>query len=75
MPHTLTLRFYTDPAMFRAIRRLVANLVRTAGGFTQAAYELEVVTGELLNNAHEHAYGGQIGPVGLDSADLRHRPN
>jgi anti-sigma regulatory factor (Ser/Thr protein kinase) len=66
MSHTLTLRFDADLAIFRAIRRFIADLVRINGGSVEAADDLELVTGELLNNAHEHAYARQIGPLCLD---------
>jgi len=66
MSHTLTLRFDADLATFRAVRRFVADLVRVEGGSAEAADALELVTGELMNNAYEHAYAGQGGPLGLD---------
>jgi anti-sigma regulatory factor (Ser/Thr protein kinase) len=66
MSHTLTLRFDTDPAVFRAIRRFVADLVRMEGGSIEDADDMELVTGELLNNAHEHAYSRQTGPLEID---------
>ena len=66
MSHTLTLRFDTDLTIFRAIRRFIADLVRIKGGSPEAAHDLELVTGELLNNAHEHAYARQTGPLSLE---------
>lgn len=66
MSHTLTLLFETDLGAFRAIRRFIADLARVNGGSAEAAADLELVTGELLNNAYEHAYARQIGPLGLD---------
>jgi anti-sigma regulatory factor (Ser/Thr protein kinase) len=41
-------------------------VARMEGASEHAAREIEIALGEALANARLHAYGGQIGPIGLD---------
>lgn len=63
---SFTVRLETEPEALRAIRRLVAAVVRQAGGSDDAAQEVEVALGEALTNARNHAYGGGVGPLEID---------
>jgi anti-sigma regulatory factor (Ser/Thr protein kinase) len=64
----LTLRLRADPSTFRAIRKLIAQIVMLSGGSNRDALELEVATGEVLANAYQHAYRKTLGPVEVDLA-------
>ena len=66
LPHKMALRFDTDIRTMRAIRRFVRDLVLIQGGTEEDASAVAIATGEVLNNAYEHAYAGQSGPLELD---------
>lgn len=63
---TSTIKFQADPALFGAVRRFVAQFVMLAGGSDEDAAEVELATGEVLMNAHCHAYQGKHGPLQLE---------
>jgi anti-sigma regulatory factor (Ser/Thr protein kinase) len=66
MQSTLTLHFGTDTRTLRAVRRFVHDLVIQLGGSERDAFAVETATGEVLNNAYEHAYARQCGPLEID---------
>jgi anti-sigma regulatory factor (Ser/Thr protein kinase) len=63
---TSTICLHSDPALFGAVRRFVAQFVLLAGGSDEDAAEVELATGEVLANAYRHAYRKTHGPVQLD---------
>lgn len=62
----MALRFDTDTRTLRAIRRFVHDLVLIQGASEEDASAVEIATGEVLNNAYEHAYARQPGPIEID---------
>lgn len=66
LSHTMALRFEADTRTMRAIRRFVRDLVLVQGGSEDDASAVEIATGEVLNNAYEHAYAGQTGPLEMN---------
>jgi anti-sigma regulatory factor (Ser/Thr protein kinase) len=62
----MALHFDTDIRTMRAVRRFVHDLVLIQGGSEADASAVEIATGEVLNNAYEHAYAGQSGPLDMD---------
>lgn len=62
----MALRFDTDTRTLRAIRRFVYHLVLIQGGSEEDASAVEIATGEVLNNAHEHAYARKSGPIEIN---------
>lgn len=63
MRGNMTLRFRSEPRIFGAVRRLVAQTVILAGGCRDDALKLELATGEVLANAYQHAYRMTPGPL------------
>lgn len=62
----MALQFDTNAPTMRAVRKFVRDLVLSQGGSEEDASEVEIATGEVLNNAYEHAYAGQSGPLDID---------
>ena len=62
----MAIRFDSDIRTVRAIRRFVYQLTVACGGSEQEASEIEIATGEVLNNAFEHAYRTGSGPLEMD---------
>ena len=66
MTWSIQLRLDTVPDAIRMVRRVVALLAREHGESDDVASSLELAVGEALNNAHEHAYHGDPGPLEVD---------
>ena len=64
----VTLWCRSDPSTFGAIRKLIVQVVVLCGGSSEDALELEVATGEVLANTHQHAYQRSHGPLEVDVA-------
>jgi len=68
VPWCLTLALATEPAVLRLVRKLLAELVRIAGGSDSEADDVELAAGEVLANAYQHAYAQGAGPVLVEIA-------
>lgn len=56
----------TDPIALRTVRKVVAHVARVEGAADPTVDSIEVATGEILSNAHNHAYSGGIGPLAVE---------
>lgn len=68
MSWRLTLTLRTEPASMRLARKLVGHIVHLTGGSDEDASDVEVAVGEVLSNAHRHAYAGGVGPLSVELA-------
>ncbi len=68
MPWRFAIRLFTTAEELRIARRLVAAAAREAGADEDATLDLEVAAGEVVANAHAHAYGGRRGRLEIELA-------
>lgn len=62
------MRLLTDsrPESLTNARRQVSQALAQAGLCPEAALEMEIAAGEVLSNAHRHAYPSGVGPVSVE---------
>src|SRR5580658_8554635 len=60
------LEFELDPSSITRMRRLIGHVGEEEGGAPEVAGEVEVAVGEILLNAHRHAYHGRPGPLEIE---------
>jgi len=60
------LEFELDPSTIARVRRLIGHVVEDEGGAPEVEGEVEVAVGEILRNAHRHAYHGRPGPLEIE---------
>ncbi len=60
------LEFELDPSTIARVRRMIGHVVEDEGGSPEVEGEVEVAVGEILLNAHRHAYHGRPGPLEIE---------